>query len=293
MLDRKYFDKLRKRLNDFSDYDARSDTIADVRNKLDKFFCYSGLVANIGDCSVYRVRKINLGETHDKAVDVWNLPTERCKLIGRANDVGQSVFYGSLDAQTAIIEKKVKADEFFSLAIFKLILLEYLNMTSLVIKELDLIDGHDSDLEMFQVELNKFMVKEFTKDVPDKEDYHYKKSCVIAERLFNHPNKDSILYPSVKCHDSINIALKAENACKRLTLTNVLTCKIDENRKIFVHDMKLPSADGNLKVTKQNFELPCLFNCKGAKSTFSNIFDEKNIPSVKQMIDYHLSQQID
>lgn len=294
MLDPKIIHKLRMHLIDFSYQDVRSNSVAEIKNKLHEFYnSYNVLVANIGNSNVFRVRKINIGGVHDKVADVWCPPEQFCKSIGRANDVGQSVFYGSFDAHTAISEAKIEVGELFSLAVFYLVALEDYYMTSIIIKESDLIDGYDSEFDMFGVELSKFMVNEFTRNVPEEQEYLYKKSCAIAEILFNIPHKDSIIFPSVKCHDSINIALKAENAYKRLILNDVLTCTIDSNRQLLVHEVKSPTEDGVLQTVKTKFKLPCPLNFKGTKLTFSNLFKNENISSPQEIMSHFLGQQQD
>lgn len=112
---------LRMKLIDFAYSDSSGFTVEEIKQQILSFYdLYNVIVVNLGAESVYRVRKIDIGDAHGMASDVWHPPPACVGKIGRANNIGEAVFYCSLDPATAIEEGQIVPGDRFSLAIYQL-----------------------------------------------------------------------------------------------------------------------------------------------------------------------------
>lgn len=226
---------LHKQFEDFRRKEYISGPVSAVVKDLDGFYnCYNIMTANTGGHPIFRVRKIKNGEEHDTCQSVWCPPAKYVTQIGRANDIGESIFYGAFDPLTAMLEAQVSIDDVFSMAIYYLSPLQAWNMTSVVINVPKGGMSQSKQLVKHSIALSKFVVEEFTRNVSDECRFEYKKSCAIAKILLGLPNKDSIIYPSMKNMDKINIAMIEDMAKRRMQLISVCKCKLvgftDDNK---------------------------------------------------------------
>jgi hypothetical protein len=287
-----YIHDLRLRLIDFLSSSVNGKTVLQVRNEISVFYnAYNVIVANAGNCPIFRVRKIEKCDEHNNANDVWCPPAKNIKYLGRANDIGQSIFYGAFDQQTAISEVKISPGERYSLAAYSLRPRENYNMTSVVIRQSDPLPNMTQEIDFFAVELSRFMVNEFTKDVQHGNENQYLKSCAIAQLLLDLPHKDSLLYPSVKNKDATNLAMKETDAKSRLQLSLVLTCECRSSDDHVVAEVKSPNDDGTLSIDYNYNGSPKPITMHGPQTPFSTTFHNSRISSSKEIISHFVSQQ--
>lgn len=283
------------KLLDFAYSDSSGCTVEEIKQQILSFYgVYNVIVANLGASSVYRVRKIDPGDTHGMASDVWHPPPSCVKKIGRANGIGEAVFYCSLDPATAIEEGQIGPGDKFSLAIYQLAGREPYDMTSVMVKEGRFMPSPGlactEELSRFGVELSKFMVREFTRHVAPGDEHHYKRSCAISNILFELPYKDSIIYPSVRNQDAVNIALQSEAASKRLTLLQVATCAMDELDDVNVEALFVPDVDDRLVQQSPPYPMPLPLKLSGPRSSFKQQFRDDCIASPEEILGYHITK---
>lgn len=294
MIDNAYIHQLRLKLIDFADKEMEESSVSEIKDDLQSFYhVYNNIVANVGNCIVYRVRKLDTDDNHNTLKDVWCPEPKYVTSLGRANDVGEAVFYGALDPKTAITETKIESGDKFSLAFFKLSSPNNYSKSSIVIKESQATVNNPTVLDLFGLELSKFMVKEFTKDVLSSEKNKYLKTCAIAQILMELPNIDSIIYPSVKNHDSINIAMKEAVAQERLILDSVMTCelkKTENEQQVIIMEIKKLSDDGSTLETENHEFIPCPLDIEKNSMNFSNLFHSDNIPTLEEEFRQMMSQ---
>ena len=286
----------RMKLIDFAYSDSSGCTVEEIKQQILSFYdLYNVIVVNLGAESVYRVRKIDTGDAHGMASDVWHPPPDCVGKIGRANNIGEAVFYCSLDPATAIEEGQIVPGDRFSLAIYQLAGREPYNMTSVVVREARLIPSpsatHPEEFRQFGAELSKFMVREFTRHVAPGDEHLYSRSCAISSILFDLPRKDSIIYPSVKNHDAVNVVLKSDAAKERLTLVQVVTCTMDEVGNVNVEAICAPDVNGRLIPQLCPDPMPRPLTLTGSRSSFKQMFRDENIASPKEILNYYQTKK--
>lgn len=285
-MDKKFFLNNKKLMEEFLKIDKKNFSVDELKSKLNEFLSvFSFKVANCG-ADLFRVRRILPGEEHNKIHDIWCPPRELITRIGRANNIGERIFYAAFDIETAICEARVSFDEYFSLAIYHISENIDGNQSSIIIGKTS--DNHNFNNENYYglwkcgEDLNRFIVREFTKEVYDGDEEQYKVSCSIASLLLSNGNKDSIIYPSVRSDNKINIAIKEEAARERLSLLNVLTCKLMSNNMPMVYKVRYPSDDLLLDCNT-TIKLPRPLKYK-SPMLFSEVFSDDKIETAEEMI---------
>lgn len=220
-------DRVRNSIERFKKESFNDLDINDIAKEIEGFFTIINITAaNIGGRFVFRTRKIRKDDPHLLKSKVWAPATKYVNKIGRMNDVGESIFYAAFDPFTAILEGRINENEEFSLAVFTLIAMEDCNLKSVVISEARSTDTSNIDIEESAKLLNQFFIEEITKDVLEGNEFEYKKSCAMAKVMLKLPNKDSIIYPSMKYKDLTNIAMIEVEARKRMKLKVVFKCRL-------------------------------------------------------------------
>ncbi len=274
---------LRIKLQNFQKADFDGKSVEEVKNELYEFYnIYSNVVANIGRCPVFRVRKIENGKEHSTLKDVWCPEASLVVKMGRANNIGEAMFYGALDYETAIKEVDVKVGESFSLAGYQLKEKENFVKSSVVIRPSLPFRKNLEPFEQFGFELSEFMVKEFVQIVVPRDEAKYLRSCAISSFLLDLPYKDSLLYPSVQNKNSVNIVMKEHDARNRLKLNLVLTCRCDAPNKYVVLEVKELSAEGKLRLIHDYSGKPIPLKVNAPKMSFDAIFGDKKIQTAEQ-----------
>jgi len=282
-LSEEILNQLRGKLQNFQKTNFEGKTVEDVKNELHEFYnSYSIVIANLGRCPVFRVRKIENSHEHNTLKDVWCPSASFVKKLGRANNIGESMFYGALDYETAIKEVDVKIGESFSLAVYNLKEKENFERSSVVIRP-SIPSGYYCDsMSLFGLELSDFIVY-------PGEETKYIRSCAISSILLNLPYKDSLLYPSVKNNDSVNIVMKELDAKIRLSLNLVLTCQCISLNNYVVFEVKQPTTDGYLHLLHNLYKQPPPLRVNAPKMSFETMFSDQKILSSAQEIEDLLS----
>ncbi len=225
---------LRRRINSFRELDLESTSMEAVdlrlRRIMDQYhvktneLCLNGL---------FRARKNKGQEDFDHISKLWYPPSERIKKYGRLNDVGQSLFYASSKAITAIHEQHHKVGDRITVLIVRpkgkvscfsniaFIGLSRSNAPEVSTIRKSEILKHSSDFKRGIGENNhkKFvMIDNFLEDlltskIGKDEEYKYKPSVVLAKVLFTIPKIDALNYASVATNlNGINFCTTAEKA---------------------------------------------------------------------------------
>ncbi len=269
--------------------------IPDIVKELSQFYSFFNLyVVNIGNVPVFRVRKIVDGEKHLYRNGLWSPPSDKVISIGRANDVGESIFYGAFDPLTAIQEGRINVGEMFSLAIYHLEPKEDFDMSSIVISNPGKATSQSIEINECSEILCKFMIEEFTKTVNIGNEREYKVCCALSKLLLSMSYKDSIVYPSIQNQENTNIVMKVDAALKRLKLIGVTKgtlVHIKDNNTVEIIFSEMVNISGVEEDDLLNYQLineekiPTLITSDSlvkSKVKFNSIFTPENIPSFEE-----------
>lgn len=281
--------KLKEKIEEFKKNNYSSKPVSEVVEDLYDFYnSYDIFTANMGSV-LFRVRKINNGCEHNTSRDIWCPPAKCVTQVGRANDIGESIFYGSFDPLTAILETNVIKNQNFTIGIYYLDALELWNQTSIVIKASKTRGRQSKIYDEYSIMLSEFMVNEFTKEVLDENGY--KISCAMAKILLEIPYKDSIIYPSMKNRTKINIAIVEESARKRLRLYVVFKCKLldyleDGSAKVEIMSYDNVSTDRTDLNYKETNHIETITHSTWVEKelTFDDLFSNDKILSPEDML---------
>lgn len=172
-----------------------------------------------------------------------NPPKECVKKYGRANIIGQSIFYGTFDYITALSEMRPEVNETITVSHWKLktdydlcltpifknsskngIVHNELSLRASVLAKDKLLHYKDNIRGEIEIIL-QFIADAFSKEVEEGNHYDYYLSSHYANRLlyeFENGKIDGILYPSVRQSLTLsNIALKPEVFNKHFKLEKV------------------------------------------------------------------------
>lgn len=282
-------------LLDFMSMDTAALSVDAIKERLLGFYSsYNVLTANLESARVYRVRRIDSGTVHTKCADVWHPPAKYVAKMGRANDIGQAMLYCSLDPQTAIDETQIQEGERFSLAIYQLRGRDPYDARSIVIKETKPIPGNAVEFSRFGSELSRFMVNEFTRPVSEGSEHHYKRSCAIAQILLDLPCKDSLVYPSVRNKEAVNVVYTSKAAAETLAVEQVATCEMEKDRAVRVDKLWLPDAKGSLIAqSSPPHPMPAPLRFADSPPKFSDLFRDSKIATPEEIVNlnYHLANK--
>ncbi|MGI1796187.1 RES domain-containing protein [Acinetobacter schindleri] len=167
----------------------------------------------------YRIRKLlqpNISEL--KSVnDFWNAPQDLINSYQRLNKPKESLLYTAFDIETAIVETRLKENDFFCLMIYE-------NIKP--IKAVCIGTSFNDDLRLIEIE--DFLAEEFCKPVGTGIEHFYRTSELIAKHFFDLPPEeiqDAWEYPSVQDRKKLNICFRPELGKKLLKLNGTLICK--------------------------------------------------------------------
>ncbi|MBT3278391.1 MAG: RES family NAD+ phosphorylase [Phycisphaerales bacterium] len=207
--------------------DLRNIPVAEVRDIFSIIFSKLNLItANLGGIFIFRVREIKKGEEHRRICDIWSPPAE-CASLGRANDAGESIFYGALDPVTAIREISLQPGNHFTLGNFWLSQTEDDWHSSRIITIPKHTHARNRDEHLHSRILSDFIFSEFTRPVGEGMEFQYKASCAISKLLLDRADKDSLIFPSICDSQAYNLVMKNEAAEKRLHPKQVFRCRLD------------------------------------------------------------------
>lgn len=161
-------------------------------------------------------------------------PSKYINTYGRVNDVGQSMFYGSIGKGAPITELNVKIGDTLVMGLWNVkdeLFLNHIGFTSKTALSLNSKRPLQSiyewvDTTKNQHELNGFiydyLTEVFIRKIPEEQNYLYKLSIAIANHLLNHPALSGLMYPSISMFGNTdNIVLKPEYVDKSLEFVAV------------------------------------------------------------------------
>ncbi len=228
---------------------------------------------------VYRARKNCTTQIFTNASDLWYPPSSVIKTYGRLNNVGQSLFYAAMGAETAFHELRPKIGEVITVLIARTkddyALMERVPFVGIERSRSEALH-HLRDEDIFRTStkfrqqlgdnnykkwllIDDYLSFILGKEVLDSEDYLYKPSVAFANLLFSYPKLDAINYPSVLTQNhGINICMLPEKADFYFKPSEVWMIKVDGEdvhpvtkeklpRIIFLRRSKHISPEGNIE----------------------------------------------
>jgi hypothetical protein len=222
------FEDLKKSIEKYHSLDFNSSTIADadkLLREIIKHFVTQTLVWNFP--VLYRARKHSNKNLFENVSEL--IYPKNPKVYGRLNDIGESLFYGATQVDTAIMEMKPKIGDEITILESKLIdQSSVLKFMEVGVKELIEVQNIDSDFmkkywekinNLLVTEENKkryllvnsFLVKEITKIVSDTETQNYKGTIAICQfYIKNNDLAHGMIYPSINRKGSECVVIKPE-----------------------------------------------------------------------------------
>lgn len=203
--------------------------------------------------TIYRARKNQENKTFKIKEDVsYRRDTENITEFGRANEIGQSIFYASHFTETALFEtssffkenKFDKEEELLTVSKWRvnedIKLLAIINdyeitkfnneLSKLYFQYLSLQDKYKNENE----KIIKFFSDQFAKNVKNNSNL-YKVSCAYMNYIIenNIENPDGIIYPSVEYEfKDVNLALLLTVVDESLILESVGEFKINIKKRV-------------------------------------------------------------
>lgn len=246
-------EKLLKKIGAYRNVDLKKYSLDKIIQDFNSFFTQFNLIcSNLDNIPLFRVRKIEDNKEHLLKKDVWCPTPDKVEKLGRANKIGESVFYAAFDPITAIKETWIQPNEKFSLSIYNINsyksgLLSTINIS--IPKPIDNLQISKNQ-RIHMMILSDFLFAEFTRLVGIGTEYQYKASCAVSKILLQIPNKDSLIYPSLVDYSKRNIVINEDSAKERLTLKQVFECKLNSfsdnfNPIIDIYKESIPDNDSD------------------------------------------------
>lgn len=162
----------------------------------------------------FRVRKIWDEKTKiERVQDLSYVPDEKRHIIkyGRLNDRKEQIMYLADTYLTAMEESRLKIGDNFYLSLF-------VNEDNLILRDIRQqlkFEGRYGEVEK---KISEFLFSEFTKVVPEGEEYKYRISNLISKHYFSYnvDDLDGWIYPSIVSNGAWNLALSKESTDKKL-----------------------------------------------------------------------------
>jgi len=185
--------------------------------------------------------------------ELWYPPKGRITNYGRANSIGEQVFYCSTTEACTVAEVRPDIGDVVTILECELMtenppIVQAWGLTAFAIEEksdgkmaaklLNFLDGSDN-LQKFKL-INEYVDQEFTKIVPQGAEYKYKISIVLFELLMQKKfydlddgigKSDGLAYQSIAWQSGVNLAIRPESidrlyrprSCRMLVIANKAT----------------------------------------------------------------------
>jgi len=227
-------ENLLKAISKYRLVDLKKISLFDTITLFQSFFRTLSLsIMHLGNCKLYRVRKIDNGDIHDIQSKVWCPSSKYVTKMGRFNDIAESFFYSALDPVTAIKEAKIKPGELFSLCMFNLKKNDNSSYSTVNIVPRTNIPDVSKNQEICSMILTDFAFVEATRPVAEGTEYQYISSCAISKILLETPSKDSLCYPSMIDSTRLNFGMTEMAARNRIKLIEVHKCMLHDYNNDF------------------------------------------------------------
>lgn len=190
----------------------------------------------------YRVRKLkdtNMPNSELKKVSAyWNPPQKYVKNYGRLNEPGESLLYTSLNPYTAICETNLRSGDPFVLCIYEAI--KPLRFSWIGGKaNYDFNSIKNKRVIEYLETIRRFLVDEFTRVVPEGQEFLYRITEVIAKKYYKFSNDNGWRYPSIKHNFEDNICFHSKYVMYDVKLVGAIIAIFNKSNEIDSHKMSV------------------------------------------------------
>lgn len=201
---------------------------------------YGGINFTFGyDRPIFRARKCYDRNGFSNISEIYPPPPEKCQ-IGRMNEKGKAIFYGSYSLGTALAEINAKEGEYIQVAHFNLPKKADHGIRCFAIGEIyNSYHGNSTISSALSDEIRKLTGRLGKNDIHallsflymdafsaellnsiNASSINYIYSRIFSRLLLNkHPDIDGLIYPSAKIKGSANIVLRTKTAEEKLNLS--------------------------------------------------------------------------
>lgn len=190
----------------------------------------------------YRIRKLkntNMPNSDLKKVSsYWNPPQKYVKNYGRLNKPRESLLYTALNPYTAMCETNLEPGDPFVLCIYEAI--KPLRFSWIGGKADYNFNGikNKKVIEFYEI-IRQFLVDEFTRIIPEGQEYLYRITEIIAKNYYISPDDNGWRYPSIKNNFEDNICFYSERVMYNVKLVGAIIAKFNEENESNPHEMKM------------------------------------------------------
>ncbi len=251
--------------------DPKRTSISDFESNLTALFRGYMVEAPRFDAGVciYRARKC---EKPPRLADISYPPPETVNALGRANDIGQSVFYGATARNVPFFELEVQPGDYVALSKWKTtspMMLNHIGFSSEPASFKDTKRQLDSvydfvkktrEIGDLNALVHDYLAYNFSRSLKGQRDHRYRLAIAISRKLFLSDIFDGLIYPTIRMSGNAdNIVLKTDVVDRLLQFVSVEFVAVKAVRGMKIDIVKLDSAtridsDGNLLWTGRNLQ---------------------------------------
>lgn len=197
-------------------------TISEIEELLKPLFSGYKLQAPAYDPGIYLYRARIFNKNKPSSLSELSYPPQQyVKEYGRANDINESMFYGSITKNIPLFEIGASIDDKLGISMWKTTAPLWLNHVGFTDEVFSLLGSISNRTKVYQFisatknfsDLNKFiynyLAAAFSKIIPQHHNYRYKLSIAITKKLLMGNAFHGVLYPSIAMKgNSDNIVIK-------------------------------------------------------------------------------------
>lgn len=217
-------EEIRQTINFYIELNHVEKTIEELKEELFKVLIgYTDTVYKINFTALFRARKNKNNESFTNWKELWCPPEHKIEKIGRCNDIGESIFYGSIRPETALFEIRPKLGDKITLLdsqkigrdiSIHAIAVPQLLQADVLVQEI-LKDYYDSPekRDIKNRVVNDFLNEEFIRIIDERNQHHYKTTVALSKIFLIDGKTEGLMYCSVASEiGGVNIAIKKEVA---------------------------------------------------------------------------------
>lgn len=256
------------RIKRFRSLDIVSMSDEDLASEIENILIHNNVISIINTYSIfhkgtrfYRVRKLDNLEMPNERLkvvsDYWNPPVECIKKYGRINKPNESLLYTAFSPHTAICETHILKNDPFAIFVYEA---KRDVRFSWIGSPTNYSHHHITNQVAIHVHeiVKKFLVDEFTREVPSGHEQIYRITEYIAKQYFVSPEGDGWRYPSVKNKSGDNICFKTDCLEDMLGLVGSIIGTLCENG-IFDLEYVIDGSSIGKAIAYEKAEGYCLF----------------------------------
>jgi len=243
-------------INSIDKLNPDSCSINDIELLLTPLFTGYMVKAPSFDPGIYLYRSRIVSEKPEYLHELTYPPAKYVTDYGRANDIGQSMFYGSISRNVPYFEMGATAGDKLVMSVWKTnskLLLNHIGFTETIFKmlrsnrNLDSIYPFVKGMHNFN-DLNElaynYLAAAFSRKISKDEKYLYKVSVAISKKLLMGDLIPGILYPTIAMSgNSDNIVLKPSYVDEHLEFIAVEYIEVTEAVDMKYHSRPLDAAN--------------------------------------------------